>query len=200
MMFMMLLYTLLFATAGYAFAFHPYYFQQQHSYRIGNILHQQDYFHHRRPLVQLSYASTDPSIIEHNRKYLSNTLGFSKEKLDTVAIESRRGNILTREIGILGDRVNWLKNRLSLTENQIKKIIQSQPNILGMKDDRLESKIDYLQNRLLFDDILLRKVILAAPAILTFSTDNIEYKLVWLQERFILDRKDLSNMNYAPQY
>jgi len=188
--------TLLFAIAGNAFQ--PYYCHQQ--YRVGNILHQQDY--NQRRLVQLSYAPTDPSILEQNRQYLSNTLGFSKEKLDKIAASQRgkrsRGSILNLKIGILDDRVSWLQNRLCLTDNEIKKIIQSQPSILwnqSESDTGIGSKIDYLQNRLLLDDILLRKVIIGNPSILLMSVeDNIEPTLDWLQGSLQLDDTALSKV------
>ena len=191
----------LFAIVGNAFQ--AYYRQQLLSCRVrkdvlDNTLYQQKhYHHHRRRLVPLSYGKPkDPSIIEYNRQYLSNTLGFSEEKLDKIASKPKQsgGNILAAEIGILDERVNWLQNRLSLNDNEIKKVIQSQPNILAMKDDRLESKIDYLQNRLLLDDTSLRKLLITVPTILTFSIDNIEHKSVWLQERLMLDEAALSKL------
>ena len=163
--------TLLFAIAGNAFQ--PYYRHQQ--YRVGNTLHKQDY-NHRRRLVQLSYAPTDPSIIEQNRQYLSNTLGFSKEKLDKIAASQRgkrsRGSILNLKIGILDERVNWLQNRLSLNDNEIKKIIQSQPTILwnqSESDTGLAPKIDWIQERLMLDQKGLTNIISKSPTIITFS-------------------------------
>ena len=124
----MMLMSLFFATVGYAF--HPYYRQQLLSYRTSNI------FDHRLLLMlssKVGRPAIDPSIIEHNRQYLNDKLGFSKEKLDKIAAPTSNCNILTLDIGILDDRVNWLKNRLSLTDNQVKKIIQSKPNILSIK-------------------------------------------------------------------
>jgi len=161
------LFTLLFAIVGHAFQ--PY-IQQQHSYRISNILDK-----NRRRLVQLFYAPTDPSIIEHNRQYLSDTLGFSKEKLDKLEDPTYACTILTREIGVLEKRVSWLKKRLG--------------------DKGLAPKIDYLQNRLLLDDNSLRKLYITAPALMYLNVeDNIEPKLDWIQERLALDQNDLSTM------
>ena len=104
----MLMYALFFAIVGNAFQ--PYYHhRRRHHYRFGNILYQQDY--NRRRLVQhfYAYASTDPSIIEHNRQYFYDKLGFSKEKLDNMeAKEVYRvnGSVLTLKIGILDERVS----------------------------------------------------------------------------------------------
>ena len=188
--------TLLFAIAGNAFQ--PYYRHQQ--YRVGNTLHHQDY--NQRQLVQLFYAPTDPSIIEHNRQYLSDTLGFSKEKLDKIAASQRgkrsRGSILNLKIGILDERVNWLQNRLSLNDNEIKKIIQSQPTILwnqSESDTGLAPKIDWIQERLILDRKGLTKIITKSPAMLLLSIkDNIEPTLNWLQDRLMLDDTALSKV------
>ena len=81
--------------------------------------------HFYRRSFQLFNAKTDPSLIAYNRQYLADTLGFSEDKLG-----KRSANILTAEIGVLDERVNWLKDRLNLKENEIKKITQQQPMIL----------------------------------------------------------------------
>ena len=194
---MMLMYALFFATVGYAF--HPYYhhrWRQHHSYREVKLLDQQSFYYRQS---QLSYAPTDPSIIEHNRQYLSDTLGFSEEKLDKIAAKQSGGNILTLDVDVLVERVSWLKNRLGLDDNQIKKVIQSQPTILNISlksDMGLSPKIDWLQKRLILDQKSLAKMITKSPNILTMSIkDNIEPTLDWLQKRLLdLDDASLSKM------
>ena len=105
---------------------------------------------------QLFYANTDASIIAYNRQYLIDTLGFTEEKVNK--IETSVYNMFTLEIGVLDERVNWLKDRLNLKENEIKKICQQQPLILGLKSSSLIPKLDYLTTKLLLDDKSLRKL------------------------------------------
>jgi len=185
-------FSLIFAIVGNAFQ--PYYhYRHQHPYRGVDVLHQKDY---RRRLVQLSYAPTDPSIIQYNRQYLSDTLGFSEDKLDKIAAHKGGGNILSLEIGILDDRVKWLKNRLSLNDDQIKKIIQSHPNIPGFSiEENIELKLNWLQERLALDQKSLAKIITKFPNAITMSIkDNMEPRLNWLQDRLILDDTALSKI------
>lgn len=141
----MLMYALFFASAvGYAFQ--PHHRQQLLSYRTGNIL---DHRLFLRLSSQGGRPPTDPSIIEHNRQYLSNTLEFSKEKLDKLEDPTSACHILTLDMGILDERVSWLKNRLSLNDNEINKITQSQPTILSLTiSDNIEPKLNWLQEHL----------------------------------------------------
>ena len=153
---------------------------------------------YRRWLVQLFYKQIDPSIIATNRQYLRDALGFSEEKLDKIEDPSYVCNILTLDIGILDERANWLKIRLSSTDNEIKKMIQSQPTILSRtseSDTGIAPKIDYLQNRLLLDNISMKKLIQRLPCILGMSiSENMEPKLDWLQQRLSLTDDELSKM------
>lgn len=145
---------LLFASLGSTF-------QQQ---KVANSwLYQSKRRYHR--WYPLQYSTTDPSIIEYNRQYLSNRMGYSEEQLDKLEYRPYPGSILTLEIGILDDRAKWLMNRLSLNDNEIKKIVKHHPQILGKRpnsEDGLESKIDYLQNKLLLDNKQLKKLVKAA--------------------------------------
>jgi len=135
---------------------------------------------------------TDASIIASNEGYLIETLGFPEDKLKN----PRTRKQLTKEIGVLEERVNWLKQRLKLEENEIKKIILSNICILGfVSEDNIEPKLDYLQQKLQLDDKLLRKIIMTNPSILNYSTeDNLEPKLNWLQQRLDLDDAAVSKM------
>ena len=169
-------------------AFQVQYYYQQHSHQkhhrhqVGSLLDRTENCYRPRctkPLF-VSGRKADPSIISYNRQYLIDTLGFTEEKLNS------SDNILTAEIGVLDERVNWLKDRLNLKENEIKRITQQQPSILGMKSSSLELKLDYLTTRLFLDGKKsLRRLILRAPGILRKSIeDNIEPKLNYLQQSF----------------
>ena len=96
------------------YAFQPHYYQQhsyhRRQYKVCNYV-QREYYH--RSLFQLFYANTDASIITYNRRYLIDTLGFTEEKLDKVETrKDEKGSMLTLEIGVLDERVNWLKDRM----------------------------------------------------------------------------------------
>ena len=108
-------------SASFVYAFQPYYYQQQihhrqQHHRVGNYVQREHYRGGWKPL-HVQGRTADPSIIAYNRQYLIDTLGISEDKLDT-----RSANVLTAEIGVLDERVNWLKDRLNLKENEIKKI------------------------------------------------------------------------------
>mmetsp|Transcript_28683 Transcript_28683/g.53017 ORF Transcript_28683/g.53017 Transcript_28683/m.53017 type:complete len:415 (-) Transcript_28683:330-1574(-) len=131
----------------------------------------------------------DASIVAENEDFLTGTLGFSEDKLKKPTTK----RILTLENGVLEERVDWLKERLKLNTNEIKKMAQSHPGILGKRSKaNLIPKLDYLQTRLLLDEKSLRKIILRAPFILGSSTeDNIIPKLDYLQKKLLLDDESL---------
>ena len=102
-------------SASFVYAFQSYYYQQQLHHRqhhqVGNHVQRE---HYNRRSLQLFYAKADPSIIAYNRQYLIDTLGFTEEKLDKIETrKDEKGTILTLEIGVLDERVNWLKDIVS---------------------------------------------------------------------------------------
>ncbi|KAL7542910.1 hypothetical protein ACHAXR_012758 [Thalassiosira sp. AJA248-18] len=154
--------------------------------------------HHHHQLSSLRplfYAATkDSLIVEQNKEYLINTLGFTEDKVQKM---NENTNILTLDVGVLEERANWLQQRLDLEDgtNQLKKIVQQQ-GILGKRTDtNLGPTLDYLQTRLLLDNNSLKKLVLLAPHILGCSIEeNIEPKLDWLQERLALNDIQLGKM------
>ena len=61
--------------------------------------------------------------------------------------KNEKGTILTLEIGVLDERVNWLKDRLNLKENETKKIIQNQPTTYSWKKiSSIRAKVGLLDN------------------------------------------------------
>ena len=190
---MEVLYVLLLASCGYAFQ--------------PSIRHEQNlYRDHSSSFSQLSSKFRGSDIIasrlEHlyqdeilyNRQYLRDELGFSEEMLNKISSVTHRCNILTLENGVLDERVDRLKKRLKLNENDIKRITQRHPEILGLQSDTVEPKLDILQSRLLLDDNSLRKLILRGPSLLGLSDDHVKYKLDWIQERLMLNDKELAKM------
>ena len=159
--------------------------------------------HHRRcsSLKPLHYAPTkDAHIVEANRKYLMDVLGFTEKNVQRL---QEGTNVLTLDIGVLESRANWLTTRLKLRKSKgdLKKITRHQPHILGRLQSNLAPKIDYLQSRLLLNTKSLRKLLLSAPHILPCNIeDNIEPTLDWLQQRLDLDDVALSKLIQRQPY
>ena len=158
-----------------------------------------DHCHPRRSSWSPLFAAFEPADAatkSYNRQYLSRTLGVSKDKIDTLSARTGGGNILTLEIGVLEERVEWLTQRLNLKANEMKRIAQQQPTILQHRPEKsLAPKLEYLQARLLLDEASLRKLLLAFPKVLSVSTkDNIQPKLEWLQQRLDLDEAAVGKM------
>ena len=84
------------------------------------------------------------------------------------------------EIGVLDERVNWLKDRLNLKENEAKKITQKEPTILGMKPSSLGLKLDYLKSRLLLDDMSLRGSWYCVPHVYSDWVSKTILSLNWI--------------------
>mmetsp|Transcript_20161 Transcript_20161/g.48430 ORF Transcript_20161/g.48430 Transcript_20161/m.48430 type:complete len:337 (+) Transcript_20161:170-1180(+) len=139
-------------------------------------------------------SRTDDAVIEYNKKYCREELGFTEKMLDDLSSHTNRGTCLTQEIGVVEGRVNFLKKRLDLKRSEMQKIAQRQPTLLAR--DNVAQKMDYLEERLLLDKSPLRKIVLRCPSVLTMSmgNNNIGPKLNWLQHRLALDDLALSKM------
>ena len=155
--------------------------------------HYRQYISPSKPLF-VSGRKVDESTIASNKKYLSETLGFSKNQL--VKLQASPSNILTLENGVLEERVNWLQQRLNLDDDELSKVIREQPSILGCSiPDNLEPTLDWLQQRLDLDSGALGKMIQTMPSILGCSIpDNLEPTLDWLPQRLDLDNAELGKM------
>jgi hypothetical protein len=156
-------------------------------------------FHHpclpyrHQSTKQLLYATKDERVAA-NKKYLTRKLGLTKDQVQKLQMDGLP-NILTLEVGVLEERVDWLKKRLKLkNKSQLRKIVQHQPHVLARLSSNLALKIDYLQTRLRLDDDSLRKLFLEAPHLLPCSTDNMMETLNWLQKSLSLDDRKLSKL------
>ncbi|KAL7527768.1 hypothetical protein ACHAWF_002302 [Thalassiosira exigua] len=149
------------------------------------------------PWGPLFYApAKDASTVKANKDFLMGAFDFNRDRLREIDATS---NILTLDVGVLDQRATWLKSRLELKDNEMKKIIQSQPQILAHTN--LADKMDWLQRRLGLDDFGLKKVIVGAPHILPCSMeDNIGPTLDWLQWRLGLDDVALRKMILRQPY
>ena len=63
-----------------------------------------------------------------------------------------------------------LKQRLRLSEDELKKVILRQPSVLGYSyENKLSPSLTSLQQRLSLSDAQLKKVVLSLPAVLGYS-------------------------------
>jgi hypothetical protein len=87
----------------------------------------------------------------------------------------------------------WLKKRLVLNDENLSKLVQKLPRVLGYSiEDNLKPKLSWLQDKLSLDDKSLSKLVLAQPHVFSCSIEaNLEPKLAWLQERLSLDDESL---------
>ena len=92
--------------------------------------------------------------------------------------------------------LDWLQDRLELSDTALSKMIQLNPQILSYSiPDNLEPKLNWLQQRLEMSDTALSKLIQKWPAILCLSIpDNIEPKLNWIHQRLCLTDEELSKL------
>mmetsp|Transcript_20157 Transcript_20157/g.48424 ORF Transcript_20157/g.48424 Transcript_20157/m.48424 type:complete len:298 (+) Transcript_20157:170-1063(+) len=137
-------------------------------------------------------SRTDDAVIEYNKKYCREELGFTEKMLDALSLSSG-GSCLTQEIGVVEERVNFLRTRLDLKKSEIQKLAQRQPTLLGLNN--VAQKLDYLETRLLLDKSSLRKLIIRFPNVFCYNVETkIEPTLNWLQQRLDLDDAALGKM------
>ena len=100
--------------------------------------------HQRQSSSSPLFAAFDPANAAtklYNTQYLSQTLGVSKEKIENYSSRTGGGNILTLEIGVLKERVDWLTKRLDLKVSKMKRIAQQQPTIPASIGKRFGTKV-----------------------------------------------------------
>ena len=92
--------------------------------------------------------------------------------------------------------LEWLQHRLSLTNEQLSKVIQKRPTIISLSIiDNTEPKLDWLQHRLSLSDEELSKMIQRYTALFNYNVEgNLEPKLVWIQDRLSLTDEQLTTM------
>jgi len=85
-------------------------------------------------------------------------------------------------------RVDWLKERLDLSNDELKTIVQRGFHFVHFRPDNLDTKLRWLEDRLDLDGDQLRKMITRTPKLLQSSVNNtFEPKLSWLQKRLSID-------------
>lgn len=111
-------------------------------------------------------------------------------------IFAKRPAMQTLEISVLEERANWLKERLSLTDLEIQKMIERWPHVLTYNiEQKLQPTVDFFEKRLAMDNSTLSRTVKRHPALLGLSIeDNLGPKISWLQNRLIMTDVELGKL------
>ena len=114
---------------------------------------------------------------------LQERFGFNNEEL--YKIFDRWPQLRTLKAAVMRERADWICERLSLNDTELRKMILLCPSLLSYTiEDNVEPKVNYYQARLGMNDTALTKMFKKFPILLGYSIeDNIEPKLNWLQQR-----------------
>eukprot|EP00752_Nemacystus_decipiens_P002704 g2525.t1 len=94
---------------------------------------------------------------------------------------------------VLG-RLGWLKERLMLSEEQIRSLVHRRPSVLCRSvEDGMEPKVRWLQEELNLSDAEVAAMVTSSPNVLTTSIrDSMAPKLGWLSRRLTLSNEQLA--------
>ena len=121
---------------------------------------------------------TPESDLKESYEWILNLLGGIKSVAARVCQNKPR--LLTYSADLLQDKVDWYRHRLSLTNEEIRKVVAQYPSILvqSIKDGKMDKKISYLQQLFDLNDKELKELFLSRPELAASSTEkNIEPKL-----------------------
>ncbi|CAM9540763.1 unnamed protein product [Ascophyllum nodosum] len=92
----------------------------------------------------------------------------------------------------MSPRLAWLKNRLRLSEEQVRSLVHRRPSLLCR--DGMESKVRWLQETLGLDDDEAASMVASAPNLLSSGVEGggMGAKLEWLSKRLRLSREELA--------
>lgn len=124
----------------------------------------------------LLYASESRLIESH--EWILNLLGGSKSK--TAQVCRNRPQLLTGSTELLQNKVDWYQGRLSLTDEEFRKVVANYPTILAIsiKDGKMDKKISNLQDICGINDEEFKELFLRRPELVALSAkENIEPKL-----------------------
>lgn len=108
--------------------------------------------------------------------YLRNELGLSEEAMWRITYQA--GSALGMTAKTVKNKVEVLRHRMSLSDKDIRSILERQPAILHLHAERnIMMKLDFLADELDADKMSLRELVLAAPSILNYSAANLVRKV-----------------------
>ena len=100
---------------------------------------------------------------------------------------------------MLCDRIEWIRDRFALTDNDMASIIRKSPEILGLStESNVQPTTDFLQERLQLSDAALSRMICKSPGILgrgIGESQSLQHKLDWLHDRLqVTSEKQLGKL------
>lgn len=145
-----------------------------------------------RELPQLLYM---PKLGER-LAFLQNRLRRDKPSLKKTVI--RAPNILLLDVNSdVAPALDWLQQRLDLTDHQLNRIIKSMPTIVNLiceNRDAIETKMNWLQGTLGVDNKKLGFVLCHVPTFITMSDESLEPKICWLKRRLSISEDEVLTM------
>ena len=103
------------------------------------------------------------------------------------------------ELDTVDRTLTYLKTRLALSPEQLRKVVVASPQALGYSvETHIEPKLAYLETRLGLSQDQLRKVVVAFPTALSCSIEeNLEPTLAFYGEALRLDTRGLAAFIYG---
>ena len=128
------------------------------------------------------------------------------ERLDFLQARLRRDNASFKKtvlrapkillLGVKGDvapALDWLQQRLVLTDQQLNRIIKSVPAIVNLvceNRDAISTKLDWLQDTLGVENERLGFILCHVPTFITMSDESLEPKIRWLKRRLSISKDE----------
>jgi mTERF domain-containing protein len=108
--------------------------------------------------------------------YLRNELGLSEEAMWRITYQASSALGMTAKT--VRTKVEVLRQRMSLSDKDIRSILERQPTILHLHAERnIGMKLDFLTQELDADTQSLRELVLAAPSLINYSDTNLARKV-----------------------
>jgi mTERF domain-containing protein len=108
--------------------------------------------------------------------YLRNELGLSEQAMWRITYQA--GSALGMTAKTVKKKVEVLRQRMSLSDKDIRSLLERQPTILHLHAERnIGMKLDFLTQELDADEQSLRELVLAAPSLINYSATNLARKV-----------------------
>ena len=121
---------------------------------------------------------TPESRLRESYEWILNLLGESKSVAARVC--RNRPQFLTMNSEHLQKKVDWYRDRLSLTDEEIREVVAHYPNILlqSIEDGKMDKKLRHIQEMFQINNKELKELFLKRPEFVALSAEkNIEPKL-----------------------
>ena len=118
------------------------------------------------------------SRLNESHEWLLNFLGSSKSK--TAQVCQNRPQLLTVSTELLQNKVDWYRDRLSLTDEEIHKVVAQYPTLFApsIEDGKMDKKLCHVQQLFEINDEELKELFLSRPELVALSAEkNIQPKL-----------------------